>query len=168
MSAQAYQEAEYELLKKDGHVQIRLYKKAYLAKYHSQGNKKTAGNSAFMPLFNYIREGDIPMTVPVIQEEVKANEWDMSFFMPSEKSIKDLAKPSDSKVKVVEFKARKMIVYKFTGSMNDRNFEKFNPRLIEYVKHNNLVIKKQPVLASYNSPFTPWFMRRSEIMYELL
>lgn len=168
MSAHAYEEAKYELLSKDGNVEIRLYKKAYLAKYHSDGNRKSAGNKAFMPLFNYIKEGGIPMTIPVTLEEIKPNEWDISFFMPSEKSIKDLPKPADSKVKLTEFKERKMIVFKFVGSMNDENFKKHNVKLMKYIKQNNLAIKDQVISAAYNSPFTPWFMRRSEIMYELL
>ncbi len=168
MNAQAYGEANYKLLTKDGNIETRLYKKAYLAKYTSAGNRESAANKAFMPLFNYIKEGGIPMTIPVTQEEVRPNEWDLSFFMPSEKSIEYLPKPKDSKVKITELKERKVIVYKFTGSMNDGNFEKYNLKLLDYIKKNNIKVKDKVILATYNSPFTPWFMKRSEIMYELL
>lgn len=167
MNAQAYEEAKYKLLSRDGNVEIRMYKKAYLAKYNSPGNMKAAGNKSFMPLFNYIKDGGIPMTTPVTLEQVKPNEWDVSFFMPAYTSIKDLPKPANSKIKLTELKERKMIVYKFTGSMNKQNFKKYNPKLMQYIKENHLKIKDQVVSAAYNAPFTPWFMKRSEIMYEL-
>lgn len=168
MNAQAYKEAEYKLLSKDDHVEIRLYKKAYLAKYHSEGNRKSAGKKSFKTLYNYIKEGDIPMTTPVTLVEGKPNEWAMSFFMPSGKSIEDLPKPVNAKVKITELKERKIIAYKFRSSMNDDNFEKYNARLLQYIKENNLVIIDQAISAAYSSPFTPWFMKDSEIMYEFV
>ena len=167
MNAQAYQEAQYKLLSQDGNVEVRLYQKAYLAKYHSRGNRKSAGNKAFMPLFNYIKDGGIPMTTPVTLEEVKPKEWDVSFFMPAEKTFKDLPKSDNSKIKITEFKEKKMIVYKYTGSINDGNFKKYNTKLMKYIKDHKLKIQDKAVLAAYNAPFTPWFMKRSEIMYEL-
>jgi effector-binding domain-containing protein len=98
----------------------------------------------------------------------RPSEWDMSFFMPSGKSIEDLPKPDNSKVKIAELKERKMIIYKFRGSMNDENFEKYNIRLMQYIKQNNLAIRNPAISAAYSSPFTPWFMKHSEIMYEFL
>lgn len=167
MSAKATEEAKYEVLKKDGDIEIRLYEKVYLAQFHSHGSRKIAGRKAFMPLFNYIKDGGIPMTTPVTLEETKPEEWDVSFFMPSEKSIQDLPNPDNAEVKITELKERKVIVYKFTGSMNDDNFEKYNLKLMQYIDKNNISVKDQAISASYNAPFTPWFLKRSEIMYEL-
>lgn len=167
MNAEATQEAKYEVMQKDGNIEVRLYAKAYLAQYHSLGDRKSAGRKAFMPLFNYIKDGGIPMTTPVTLEETKPDEWDVSFFMPSEKSIQDLPNPDNSEVKITELSERKMLVYKFIGSMNDANFDKYNSLLKNYIQENGLRVKDQAISASYNAPFTPWFMKRSEVMYEL-
>jgi hypothetical protein len=36
--------------------------------------------------------------------------------------------------------------------------------LRERIKARGLIIEGEPVLARYNPPFTPWFMRRNEVL----
>ncbi|MBM4144201.1 MAG: hypothetical protein FJ225_11510, partial [Lentisphaerae bacterium] len=43
-------------------------------------------------------------------------------------------------------------------------YERSLARLREWMKANGLVAVGEPVWARYNPPFTPWFLRRNEIL----
>ncbi|MFO7989312.1 MAG: heme-binding protein, partial [Desulfotignum sp.] len=117
INAMAIEEAEYTVIKKDTHFEIRDYAPHIIAETVVQGNLKDAGDIAFKKLFGYISgdnrsrdkvsmtapvsqkpEGEkIEMTAPVAQQRDKES-WVVSFMMPSTYTIKTLPEPEDNEI----------------------------------------------------------------------
>jgi len=57
-----------------------------------------------------------------------------------------------------------MAVVRFSGPFQQPNFEKHLDMLREWMKEENLTPDSEPIIADYNPPFTPWFLKYNEIM----
>ena len=96
--AMAYEEANYQVVKKNEFYEIRKYSDRLVIETNS-----TQGNG-FRKLFNYIsgnneEKKEIKMTVPVTQE-VKNGNMTMQFYLPSKFNKTNTPKPSNSEIKV--------------------------------------------------------------------
>ena len=60
--------------------------------------------------------------------------------------------------------ARIVVVRQFSGRWSETNFDKHEQRLLDDLRGLGIQIAGSPELARYNSPFTPWFLRRNEII----
>jgi len=99
----AYEEANYEVVKKNEIYEIRKYsdRLAIETEILNQGN-------SFRKLFNYISGNNennekIKMTTPVTQVEKKGN-MTMQFYLPSRFNKEDIPNPSNSDVKILNIK----------------------------------------------------------------
>jgi effector-binding domain-containing protein len=182
-SAMAVEEAVYTVEKTDGAFQVRLYAPQVVAEVLVDGTLEEAGNKAFRPLFDYISganrtqgriaitvsggqqpEGQkIAMTSPVGQEAL-SNRWAVTFVMPSNTTMETLPVPMDEKVRLRAVPARRMAALRYSGTWSRNRYERNLARLRECIKANGLVAVGEPVWARYNPPFTPWFLRRNEVL----
>lgn len=186
-TTEAYESPNYKVLEKEGKVEIRQYDDAMIAQVTVTGDRKESSNKAFRILFKYI-SGDnqskdsikmtapviqqpqsqkISMTAPVSQQENPDGSWDVAFFMPKNFTKETLPDPNDERIKIIELSQDRLATIRFSGMYSTSNFLKHDQKLLNYLKANNLTFKPNPIYAYYNSPFTPWFMRRTEIMYQL-
>ena len=182
----ATEEAAYKEIEKDGKFAVRDYEAHVLAETEVKGNLKEAGNKAFRPLFRYISghnesSGKIAMTAPVSQspsgkkiamtapvgQQRRGDKWVVSFMMPASYTLDTLPKPKDAAVKLREVPARRMVAVRYSGRWSADRFEQHKKELENWVKAQGLVTKGDWVWARYNSPMTPWFMRRNEILVEI-
>lgn len=179
----AVEEAVYTVEKTDGDFQLRLYAAQVVAEVVVDGSLEEAGNTAFRPLFNYISganraqdkiamtapvgqqaEGQkIAMTAPVGQQAV-SNRWVVTFMMPSNSTLATLPAPTDERVQLRAIPARRMAAVRYSGTWSRKRYEHNLARLQEWMKAKGLVAAGDPVWARYNPPFTPWFLRRNEIL----
>jgi effector-binding domain-containing protein len=170
----------------DGVFQVRQYAPQVVAETMVAGTLEKAGNQAFRPLFRYIsganrsqekiamtapvaqqRDGEkIAMTAPVGQEAM-GNQWAITFLMPAHFTLETLPVPTDEKVHLRAIPARRMATVRYSGTWSERRYEQNLTRLREWVKAQNLTASGNPVWARYNAPFTPWFLRRNEILLPL-
>jgi hypothetical protein len=60
-----------------------------------------------------------------------------------------------------------MAVHRYSGRWTEENYRKHEAMLMEALSADDRRPIETPILARYNSPFTPWFMRRNEIMVEI-
>ena len=184
--AMGIEEAAYTVEKTDGAFQVRQYAPQVVAETMVDGTLEEAGNKAFRPLFNYIsganrskekvamtapvaqqREGEkIAMTAPVAQEAV-SNRWAVTFMMPAKYSLETLPEPTDEKVRLRAIPARRMAAVQYSGTWSRQRYERNLARLREWMKAQGLAAAGEPVWARYNAPFTPWFLRRNEILMPL-
>ena len=80
--------------------------------------------------------------------------------MGSEMCIRD----RDSTVRIREVPAQLVACWRYSGLWSEGNYRANEARLRERIKARGLVIRGEPILARYNPPFTPWFMRRNEVL----
>ncbi len=185
-SVMATEEAAYEVLVTDGKFEVRDYEAHILAETEVEGELTDAGNMAFRPLFRYISghneaSGKIAMTAPVSQspsgekiamtapvgQQRSGDKWVVSFMMPASYTLGTLPKPKDAAVKLREVPARRMASVRYSGRWSANRFEQHKQELEDWVKAQGLVPKGDWIWARYNSPMTPWFMRRNEILVEV-
>jgi effector-binding domain-containing protein len=181
--AMGTEEAAYTVEKTDGDFQVRRYAPQVVAETVVDGTLEEAGNKAFRPLFNYISganrsQGKIAMTAPVAQQragekiamtapvgqEALSNQWAVTFMMPTNYTIETLPEPTDEKVRLRAIPARRMAAVRYSGTWSRPRYERNLARLREWMKANGLAAAGEPVWARYNPPFTPWFLRRNEIL----
>ena len=179
----ATEEAEYELVRQDGDFELRDYAPQLVAETLVSGSFSRAGNRAFRPLFNYISgdnavQAEIAMTAPVSQtalgEEIamtspvgqraSGDDWVISFMMPAQYTMDTIPTPTDPAVKLREIPAHRMAVISYSGRWTEKRYQSHLDELMGWTEAQNLAVTGAPVFARYNGPFTPWFMRRNEIL----
>ena len=162
----AYEEANYEVVKKNEIYEIRKYsdRLAIETKISNQGN-------SFRKLFNYIsgnneNNEEIKMTTPVTQVEKKGS-MTMQFYLPSRFNKDNIPSPSNSDVKILSMKGGYYAVIIYSGRASDKNFIKHKNILENELIKNDILILSPPIKATYNSPFTLPLHRRNEAMFEV-
>ena len=183
IDAMAIEEAIYRVVKKDAKFEIRDYAPHILAETIVEGDLEQAGNKAFSRLFRYI-SGDnrsrdkvamtapvsqepmgekIKMTAPVGQQRVQER-WAVSFMMPASYTLETLPEPEDPQVTLRQVPARRMAAVRYSGFWSEKNYLRYKKELESWIQERGLIILGDPVWARYNPPFTPWFLRRNEIL----
>lgn len=182
-------EPNWTSIRKDGDIEIRSYDPMVMAEVTTKGERYDAINAGFRILAGYIFGGnqgkkELEMTAPVIQQssdksgekiEMTApviqqnsgvhDEWKVIFVMPANyKSAQELPIPNDKRINFLEVPAHKKVVIRFSGFNSDNNLKKHRDILNDWILKNNIKTFGQPVYAFYNPPWTPFFLRRNEIM----
>jgi hypothetical protein len=90
--------------------------------------------------------------------------WTVRFVMPGSYTLDTLPSPNDPRVRLLPVPAARMAVVQFSGLAREDDIAAQTVLLSDFVTRNQLQTGGTPVLARYNPPWTPWFMRRNEIM----
>ena len=186
MNAMAIEEATYTVVDSDNNFEIRDYSPHVLAETVVEGNLEDAGDQAFNRLFRYISGANrsrekIAMTAPVSQQpkgekikmtapvgQQRAQEgWAVSFMMPSSYTLETLPEPEDPAISLRQVPARQMAAVRYSGFWSEKGYLLNKQELESWIHERGLTIAGDPVWARYNPPFTPWFMRRNEILIPL-
>jgi len=164
--AMSYEEPEYNIVKKTHVYEVRQYKKRTVAEV-IYGEE----DSGFRVLFDYISGSnkgpkEVEMTIPVTQS-ASDGKMSMRFFLPKKYSKKNAPEPIDERVKIIDLPEEYFAVISYSGFASDGNFEEHHKELKAALDKDGMAIKGPPIKATYNSPFTPPFLRRNEAMYPL-
>ena len=165
-NSMSYEEANYEVVKKNEVYEIRKYSDR-LAIETDMSNQ----GSSFRKLFNYISGNnedneEIKMTTPVTQVEKKGN-MTMQFYLPSRFNKENIPSPSNPDVKILNIKGGYYAVIRYSGRASDKNFIKHKDILKNELKKNNILILSSPIKATYDKPFTLPMLRRNEAMFKI-
>ena len=164
----------YTVVKKLDNVEIRHYPQVIFAVTNNDEN-----DSGFTLLFRYISGSNqsakkISMTAPVITSEkiqmtapVITRPHIMAFPLPSSFTTETVPQPTDPAVRIEVQPATTMAVLRFSGRATDVKVKKQIQNLVTKIQHYHGVIKGEPMLMRYNSPFTPGFLRHNEVAVEL-
>lgn len=176
---------EYAVVVMDGDIEIRDYPPLVVAQVRREGDRSTAVNKAFGPLADYIfaknREGDsISMTAPVTQQPAEkiamtapvtqtpdSGEWMIRFIMPAKYALGDLPKPASEDVTLTRIPAERRAAIRFSGSWDDELFARKTKELRDWLASRGVEPLGPPTYAYYNDPFTPGFLRRNEVMFDI-
>ena len=184
----AVEEAQYQVIRTDDKIEIREYAPSIVAETVVNDDFESAGNRAFRKLFNYI-SGDnsaadkIAMTAPVTQQEKQsekiamtapvgqratADGWAVSFMMPASYTMETIPQPDDPAVVLRHIPKYRAAAIRYSGFWSEKNYAEQLEKLQAWISKNQLETTGSPVWARYNAPFTPWFMRRNEILVPIL
>jgi effector-binding domain-containing protein len=86
------------------------------------------------------------------------------FMMPASYTMGTLPTPDDSNIKLRQIPARRVAAVRYSGFWSQEKYLLYREKLEKWIKNNRFTVTGEPVWARYNAPFTPWFMRRNEIL----
>ncbi len=118
------------------------------------------------PVNQQVASEKIEMTAPVTQTKGTSG-FLVQFTMPKKYTLETLPIPDDSRVHLRKLAARKVAVYKYSGSWSESRYIKKLANFKADLKTDNIKTLGEPTLARYNSPFQLWFLRRNEIWIEV-
>ena len=179
----------YKIVKKEKIFELREYNSYIIAKVQVKAKKyDEATTMGFRLLADFIfgnntKKTKISMTAPVIQqqdssekiamttpvtvESIKNCIYTISFTMPKKYSLKDLPIPNNKDVSFEEIQAFKAAVIRFSGFVNEKtNLEK-TEELKNWLKKNKIQPQGNFQTARYDPPWTPWFLRRNEVVVQI-
>ena len=187
--AMAYEEPSYEVIEETADYEVRRYAPYLVAEVDVEGDFGSAGNNAFRLLAAYIfgenqaeekmsmtapvesrpkEEGvRMSMTAPVTSTASQTGQYTYAFVMERKYTLDTLPAPRDPRIRLREQPARVMAVRRYSGRWTEENYRENEARLMEALSADDRRPIGTPILARYNSPFTPWFMRRNEVMVEV-
>ena len=161
-TAMALEEPSYEVLLTVGDVEFRRYDPYMLAEVTVDGDSQD--RRAFQILAGYIfgdnnESEKMNMTAPV---ETRGSDY--AFVMERKYSRESLPQPNDERIRIVERDGRVVAALRFSGRWSQGNIRKHEAQLVDALSGMNVETTGAAELARYNSPFTPWFLRRNEII----
>ena len=192
--AEKYEEPPYEVVQSHVDWEIRKYAPAIEARVSVDGPYDQAVNNGFRLLAGYIfgknePNESIAMTVPVAARPTEGQQiamttpvsttpntpdtvgavqtWTIAFTMPDQWSLDTLPAPLDDRVQLVETSEQLWAVLRFSGKANARTAEKNRQVLLSALAVEGLQPSGEPVIAQYNPPWIPGFLRRNEVKIPL-
>ena len=186
--AMAIEVPEYRVLEQDGAFEIRAYSSYSIAETEEEAGFMNPGNIAFGRLFRYISganaaQTEIAMTAPVEQasqgekiamtapvEQAKGDGvYRVGFIVPRKYNRDTVPKPTDPRVIIREVPPRTVAVWRYSGRWTEENFREHEQDLRRALQARSLkpASGDSAIIARYDAPFIPWFMRRNEVLIPL-
>ena len=182
----AIEEPKYEVIRRFDNVELRQYAPYVVAEVVLDATADDAGSQAFPILAGYIfgkNKGDrkfsmtapvtqtaapvkMEMTAPVTQAAVPGG-MRVQFVLPKGVTLESAPEPLDPRVQLRLVPASQWAVIRYSGTWSQANYDEHLGKLQTALAAADVATQGQPVLARYNAPFTPWFMRRNEIWLAL-
>ncbi len=167
--ANSIEEADYEVIREVGGIEIRHYPSLIQAVTVLPG--AASSSEGFRRLAGFIFGGNeqaqkIAMTAPV-QETLGEAQPTMAFTMPAQYALEELPRPEDDRVKLQRLEARTVAVVSFSGWATQARVARFERELRKKLAANEIEISGDTSLNQYNPPWTLPFLRRNEIMIEV-
>lgn len=158
---------DYKVVSSEGSYEIRDYPALTLV---STPMQKSGEDGSFMRLFGFIsgsnaRAEKISMTTPVLKTGEESRT--MSFIVPREVAAKGAPAPANPDVSLGTLSASRFAVYRYSGSVSPTREGVASRKLLDWTASQHLETEGLPFLAYYNPPWTPWFMRRNEVLVKL-
>lgn len=187
----AIETPDYVVLHESERYEIRRYQPYNVAETVVDGDFRSTGSRAFRILAGYIfgdnrqsekmsmtapvesrpaDEGErMNMTAPVTSSRAGGEDdaYVYRFVMERRYGFDELPEPTDPRVELRKVPARTMAVHRYAGFWTESNYEKHERQLLDALDADGVDIVGEPLLARYNGPFTPFFLRRNEIMVEV-
>ncbi len=182
----ATEEPKYEVIRQIGSVELRQYAPYVVAEVVLDATAEDAGSRAFPILAGYIfgkNKGEkkfamtapvtqmaapvkMEMTAPVSQAAVPGG-MRVQFVLPEGVTLESAPEPLDPRVQLRLVSASQWATIRYSGTWSQANYDEHLGKLQAALAAAGVATEGQPVLARYNGPMTPWFMRRNEIWLAL-
>lgn len=175
----------YDVLTRFPGFEVRRYPAHLVAEVDVDSSFTDAGNRAFGVLVAFISGSNstrrrVAMTAPVVQEQaptriamtspvvqesgVEPGRHRVAFVMPAEFTLDTLPIPTDPRITVREIPSHVAAAKTFTGRWTERGYREQLAELRSAVQQAGLEIDGPPRFARFDPPWTPWFLRRNEVV----
>jgi hypothetical protein len=167
------QRQEFRVLRTYSDFELREYQPCVLAEVKVSAHYSSAASAAFGSLFAYISKGNkasqkIAMTAPVISaqraDNTKADEWFVSFVMPSGSTFGHLPHPNDPQVILRELDTETCVALSFRGKATTDLSNKKIAQLRASVAKENIALSSETRICRFDPPFKPGFLQYNEIV----
>lgn len=188
LRSHAIEEPDYQVTRQLDHdVELRQYAPYVVAEVDLKATADDAGNQAFPILAGYIfgnNKGErkfamtapvtqtaapvkMAMTAPVTQAAVPGGGMRVQFVLPKGVTVESAPEPLDARVQLRLVPASAWAAIRYSGMWTQSNDDEHLALLKTTLDKAGVATQGEPVLARYNAPFTPWFLRRNEIWLAL-
>ncbi len=160
----------YEVLRTYPGFELRRYPEHLVAETDVTGPFGAAGNLAFPRLARYIgghNRGSrkVAMTAPVVQEQdPRSGVFVVGFVMPSNIPADELPEPMDASVRTRVIPAQTAAALRFSGRWSRSAYGARTQELRKLLDEAGLKAVGRPRYARFDPPWTPWFLRRNEVV----
>lgn len=183
-------EAPYSVLDKDGQFELREYAQLLLAETTVDAGFDEAGSIAFKRLFGYISGANttqtkIDMTAPVIADpatatgrtikmtapviaEPDSDGWRYAFVLPEKFTTETAPAPTNKDVELVEVPSKRVAAISFSGSWEEQTLRAKATELLDWLDARGYQTVSLPRSAGYDPPWTLPFLRRNEVLIDIL
>lgn len=163
-----YESPEYTVKMKEGPFEIRAYKAFYIIEYESSVDPDV--DAAFGTLFRYIRSNNdqhekINMTIPVIKAFTPQG-MKMAFVVPKEK-WDHIPRPNDPRLTIRQFEEGVFAVITYSGRSTGDKEKMKTTELLQWIKDHQYEHQSHAMVAIYNGPYVPPFLRKNEVMVRI-
>ncbi len=178
----------YDVVEQHDGFEVRRYPAHLLAEVEVEGSFEDAGNRAFRSLFRYITGHNtsqqsvvmtapvlqeaasekIAMTAPVVQAESAGGGYVVAFVLPASMTLETAPVPADPQVRVREVPERLAAAVRYSGRWTRGSYERHLADLRDAVVAAGLVAIGAPRLARFDPPYMPWFLRRNEVVQDVV
>jgi hypothetical protein len=173
----AYEEPVFQVLERSDSFELRLYSPQVVAETEVSGEFREASNAAFRRLFGYISGGNtgktaIAMTIPVTMQQqglatdaasTPTGTYRMRFVVPDRFTLADAPAPSDPTITLHQLPSQRVAVRTYSGRANHDNYRVEEQALLADLAKRGLTPTGTAMMAVFNGPFTPPFLRRNEV-----
>lgn len=169
-SSRRTEQRPYEVLKKEGKIEIRWYPPVNMAAYQASGSMHDGQNGSFRVLAGYIFGGNaqgkqIAMTSPVEMANVEGGN-EMRFMMPTDIPMDSLPKPKDSRVRLFTAEGFHAATITFGGYNSEADTRAHADKLQQFLDKEGIAYSPDVIVLGYNPPFQV-VDRRNEVMFKL-
>ena len=185
----ATEKPHYDVVASNDIYEIRRYDPYIVAEVDIVADsERQAGDRAFRILAGYIFGDNRPrqrmaMTAPVettatnsgeemamtapVKTTTAADGYTYAFVMERKFTLDTLPEPLDPRIRIREKPARYVAALRFSGLPNAQRYEEHREQLETALDIDRMHRRGEFVLARYNAPFTPPFMRRNEVLVDV-
>jgi hypothetical protein len=176
----------YELVRQTPDYELRRYPSHVVAETLVRDAAfEDAGNRAFRSLFGYISgentarqsigmtapvvqspSSRIAMTAPVVQQQSEDG-FLVAFVLPASMTEATAPVPARSDVRLRTVAERTVAAVRFSGRWTRASWESHRAALLASLSANGLVAIGVPRFARFDPPYTPWFLRRNEVLVDI-
>lgn len=179
----AVDEPPHQVVLSDGKLELRQYQPKLVAEVTVNGNMRSAGSRGFKSLAGYIfgdnqsagkiqmtapvsrsKSTKIAMTAPVSRIENDDTTWTIAFVMPKKWTLETLPKPNNPDVTIREVPSELVAAIRFSGRGSEASHKEKQGKLEKWISEQGYVATGPPSYAGYDAPWTPWPLRRNEVM----
>jgi effector-binding domain-containing protein len=177
---------KYKVSDRSGDIEIRDYAPMIVAEAEVKGERREAIRKGFRIIADYIFGNNkaaqkVPMTAPVTQQssekiamtapvtqEGGGTTWRVRFVMPAKYTLETLPKPNNPSIELKEIPEKRFAVIRFSGMAGEESLKRYSKELDDFLSAKRLTPLSPPIYAFYNPPWTLPFLRRNEVLVEIL
>lgn len=170
----------HEVIERRSGYEIRRYPSHWVAQVRLRSDFADAGNKAFRQLVGYIGGANdggrtIAMTAPVIQSPDSetidvglssdgGREHIVAFVLPASMNASQPPAPRDRSIELRRVPEECAAALRFSGRWTWHSYAAHVERLHAALATDGISTVGPPRFARFDPPWTPWFMRRNEVV----